>query len=101
MWADSVSGPPTFGHLIRPKKYPICVLKGELFSDERVALTNHTGYYRPLNSSTARPNCNGTSGSILLQALASSLYVRSYSKTRRKLRCRNLKRHKPRMEWQF
>ena len=25
--AANVSGPPTFGHLIRPKKYPFCVLK--------------------------------------------------------------------------
>ena len=34
-----MDGPPTFEHLIRPKKYPICVLKDELFSaDERVAL---------------------------------------------------------------
>ena len=39
LWAANVSGPPTFGHLIRPKKYPICVLKDELFSaDKRVAL---------------------------------------------------------------
>jgi len=44
LWAAIVSGPPTVGHLIRPKKYPICVLKDELFSDERVALTNHSGY---------------------------------------------------------
>jgi len=55
LWAANVSDPPTFGHLIRPNKFPICVLRDEFFSDERVALTNHCGYKRPLNSSTARP----------------------------------------------